>query len=312
MLKHLPSNMTLAKEKPLATSAGEASTNDTSVYTVLYYKRKNKVHKSKGVSKMDGLLTIAPGSMVSLSTPCGIPVVAPRREPEIAKQKLEEDSVVNLGSHEIEIVSLRSGDDITSSQGSKTFPSKSLPATFRRPLSSNTAVASLPGNKYASKTKIHGSKCALPPLGVTQINAQNTRLVSRAGSKRSLSTEPPQPQPRGKPRLAPLHHRPWHKPQPTGAAFGPIQPVGAVSLFPGAVGTIDLPHSISSALKPHQRTGLVFLWNCLTGNGEVSPHAYNRNDESNDDDENQQKYYKGGCVLGKVYVENRHFMIHHF
>ncbi len=29
-------------------------------YEVLYYKRTNKVHKSKGVSRMDGILTVHP------------------------------------------------------------------------------------------------------------------------------------------------------------------------------------------------------------------------------------------------------------
>ena len=36
-------------------------------------------------------------------------------------------------------------------------------------------------------------------------------------------------------------------------------------VFPEAVGTIQLPNSIKSILRPHQRDGVTFLWNCLTG-----------------------------------------------
>ncbi len=35
--------------------------------------------------------------------------------------------------------------------------------------------------------------------------------------------------------------------------------------FSGAIGEIHAPTSIKSVLKPHQQTGVVFLWNCLTG-----------------------------------------------
>jgi hypothetical protein len=46
--------------------------------------------------------------------------------------------------------------------------------------------------------------------------------------------------------------------------------------FPGAVGNLNVPHSIRSVLKPHQIHGITFLWNCLTGNSRVatkSPHC---------------------------------------
>lgn len=42
--------------------------------------------------------------------------------------------------------------------------------------------------------------------------------------------------------------------------------------FPGALGDIiNVPASISTVLRPHQREGIAFLWNCVTGvNGELN------------------------------------------
>mmetsp|Transcript_3669 Transcript_3669/g.6945 ORF Transcript_3669/g.6945 Transcript_3669/m.6945 type:complete len:478 (-) Transcript_3669:2449-3882(-) len=37
------------------------------------------------------------------------------------------------------------------------------------------------------------------------------------------------------------------------------------SCFVGAIGAISAPSSIKSILRPHQQSGIVFLWNCLTG-----------------------------------------------
>ena len=39
----------------------------------------------------------------------------------------------------------------------------------------------------------------------------------------------------------------------------------AADSFPGAIGTITAPASIRGILRPHQREGVTFLWNCLTG-----------------------------------------------
>eukprot|EP00536_Pseudo-nitzschia_multiseries_P011611 jgi/Psemu1/289799/fgenesh1_pg.405_\ len=42
------------------------NSNAKACYTVLYYKRKNKVHKSKGVSKLDGVLTVTMAAEMGL------------------------------------------------------------------------------------------------------------------------------------------------------------------------------------------------------------------------------------------------------
>ena len=42
-------------------------------------------------------------------------------------------------------------------------------------------------------------------------------------------------------------------------------PVQNDECFQGAIGRIHAPSSIKSIQRPHQQTGVVFLWNCLTG-----------------------------------------------
>ena len=41
--------------------------------------------------------------------------------------------------------------------------------------------------------------------------------------------------------------------------------ISTADSFPGAIGTIIAPASIRDILRPHQREGVTFLWNCLTG-----------------------------------------------
>ena len=51
----------------------------------------------------------------------------------------------------------------------------------------------------------------------------------------------------------------------TNSAASSSGAAATVDSFPGAIGTITAPASIRSILRPHQREGVTFLWNCLTG-----------------------------------------------
>ena len=62
------------------------------------------------------------------------------------------------------------------------------------------------------------------------------------------------------------------------AATAAAAAAGTKHYFPGAIGKLDVPHSILSVLRPHQVEGVTFLWNTLTGNGmaaRASPHVDN-------------------------------------
>jgi hypothetical protein len=57
--------------------------------------------------------------------------------------------------------------------------------------------------------------------------------------------------------------------------------------FPGAIGTIPVPMSIKQILKPHQITGVAFLWNALTGAcPKLQRELTHANDNTTNDDNN--------------------------
>jgi hypothetical protein len=82
----------------------------------------------------------------------------------------------------------------------------------------------------------------------------------------------------------------------------------AVCFFPGAIGNPIVPHSIRKVLRPHQIEGVVFLWNCLTGQGnvsKVSPHVSYTAETTDEDTSNK------GCILcdGTFYTPGVFFCI---
>ena len=80
-------------------------------FTVLYYKSKKKKHKSKGESKFDGRLTICPDRSVVCLLDEKEQVVFKSIQTDLAKcsHDLQEDEIIQLGGHEIEILSIDGG-----------------------------------------------------------------------------------------------------------------------------------------------------------------------------------------------------------
>ena len=240
-------------------------------YTVLYYKRKNKVHKSKGVSKMDGILNVIwtnGTNLVGLTTPTGDPIVAPRRD-TYDSMAWEENTVITVGGYEVEIVA-----QLAASPSSSTKPCKE--AAKRSHLGSNTS------SFLAQKNAREPGKNPLLPR--QPLLPRKVSPVPAARTSRSVLSTPAPAAPKGRllpaKRERPLPAQPLVPSGPRGVAKRPIvsslhrtstTTVTDVS-FPGAVGTIDVPHSIRSALKPHQRTGLVFLWNSLHRHPKDQPY----------------------------------------
>ena len=60
--------------------------------------------------------------------------------------------------------------------------------------------------------------------------------------------------------------------------------------FPGAIGTIHVPAQILKVLRPHQRDGIAFLWNCVTGAQEGIKRVYHNVNSGDDSDD-----VIGGC-----------------
>jgi hypothetical protein len=310
-------------------------------YTVLYYKRKNKVHKSKGVSKMDGFLTIEapPKSVVTLSEGPNQKVVFRGVQRELASGKLHVDDTIQIGSFEAEILSIE--HDTTSTKMSATATTTTGPARLAaRPPSKFRApnrdlfrpvVANKPSTMVPKRI---GYKPAQPKKKKPPPKQEETHALSdnHSSSDEEDGNGIVAPQPllarKTNPRTSMLRKRPFAPPKPssllvaskqprtasasasaftrcgasgkqplryTSATAGGAtdrtigrylqsskkQPASSTSaspsstFFPGAVGNVDVPHSVRKVLKPHQIEGIAFLWNCLTGNtqaAQVSPH----------------------------------------
>ena len=70
--------------------------------------------------------------------------------------------------------------------------------------------------------------------------------------------------------------------------------------FPGAKGQpINVPASIRNVLRPHQREGISFIWNCVTGVNEGLKNAYMKSNSSCSDsldDESDEEEDDLGCA----------------
>jgi len=67
--------------------------------------------------------------------------------------------------------------------------------------------------------------------------------------------------------------------------------------FPGAIGQITVPTSIQNVLRPHQREGIAFLWNCLTG---VSPHLKRLAEEISEGDDKERVNFNGAILADEM------------
>jgi hypothetical protein len=229
-------------------------------------------------------------------------VLAPRWEPELAKQDWQENDLVNLGTYEVEIVSSSQAKGpltvTTATSGShiskrpvfkplhplKTRVAGSLPTQSRSTIIGSSKTG--PKQQVSEEEEKHRKRplAQLPPsptesTASNEMNAVNMEPCVATNhtfkKKRLLQTT----------RI--LHpKRTVNKQQIVKSSQNGISAAESLH-FPDAIGTIDLPHSIATALKPHQRTGVTFIWNCVTGNAPVSSHAQRPLDPS----------YKGGCIL---------------
>lgn len=92
------------------TGGNDQPTKKEQTYTVLFYKRKNKVHKAKGASKMDGILTIQPPpkSMAILKADGNSVIFQGPVSSELIRRGAQRESVdetITLGSYQVELLS---------------------------------------------------------------------------------------------------------------------------------------------------------------------------------------------------------------
>ena len=242
-------------------------------YQVLFYKRTNKVHKSKGVVKFDGSLRVAPppSCVVQLMEDDGAknPVFSGIQR-DIAKRAfginelpmLQPDNMVVLGQYECQIVNILSSathdtTDIANSSGSK-------PIQIRRPMmplqsKKRPLVAQNRSTMTTSKTCVN-TVASKPDWQKTRIPpAQPKRSSDDFSSDEDNDPVPTRPVMPKNPLLTKRCKTTTVAPSTASSN------TTTSSQFPGAIGNVIVPPSICRILRPHQIEGVAFLWNCLTG-----------------------------------------------
>ena len=263
-----------ANAAPDATTTSSTTSSSRS-YQVLYYKRKNKVHKSKGVSKCDGHLTVAPAPsfLVTLVEDEGKSKVYSGIQRDVAKQafgelSLQEDDIVVLGQYEVQIVSLLSSssqehdaENVVNSSSKATTVHQRRPA---KPLQSKNKP--LPFAKRPFATAVTQS---LKPMSSSQSWLANRRPPaqpkrnaddSEKGSDEDETTLKQKSMPT---KTNSLYKK--RKITTLARVAAPTDTKVPSNNFPGAIGSIVVPPSILKVLRPHQTEGVAFFWNCLTG-----------------------------------------------
>ncbi len=322
-------------------------------YSVLYYKRSNRVHKGKkGVKKYDGVLQVIgpPAAKVILRGEDGT-ILSSSIHWEVAKriendEALSEDEVIELSQWEVCILSqLKSSHEsrqrltqekpLGSSQTKEKQSNCVSGDVVTKPSLQSNRIATTGRNFKVVKKKVGN---LLKPvqmmtskkrtLTTTKIKKQNVEDDSSFGDdcnsvnasscrrlhqrnsflkKKTKYLNPPlrDLQTGGQPTQKSISAGIKSK---TKAKYGPSLSQNAIAkgsksqiLFPGVDENLLIPSSITSILKPHQREGVGFLWNCLTGAVKTRALDYSfGSGEFYDDDTNE--YRCTGAILadGKV------------
>jgi hypothetical protein len=179
-------------------SSKTASRQDEQSYSVLYYKRKNKTHKAKGVVKIDGFLTVeTQKSVVTLRNEADNEVIFQGIQSEISKKGiLEVDETVRTGAYEVEIVGIVSHNASPSRSSLTMKPAAAaMVATTMKTNRTNMAVVArstgpaLRGPGSESKNSFHPTR-RLPSTS-TSSSTPNASLGSAPFGKRCLTRKPP-------------------------------------------------------------------------------------------------------------------------
>ena len=278
-------------------------------YTVLFYKTKNKVHKARGASKYDGTLFIGPPpqARATLKDEGGSIIFQTSNCSDLAKKGAAEllDETISMGGYQVEILSLE-GKSVASTPMSApksniTKPTRNIIAS--RPLMGNSVR--VPLGLQSKKRSFLDRKIPQPQSKLKTLNPQpfkkqkqnqdsSSMVSSNAVILTSDGSAPPRkplptfqrPRKLGQIKLQrPIQGAKRGSATPASAAIGPQ----SENLFPNAVGNLIVPVSIKRELRPHQITGISFLWNAINGHSKVeqaSPHLHDAAPKG-----------VGGCIL---------------
>ncbi|GKY98552.1 hypothetical protein MPSEU_000812000 [Mayamaea pseudoterrestris] len=247
------------------------SSSEAIQYEVLYYKRTNKVHKSKGVSKSDGILIIDSAlQKVTLlqetdgsSNASGTMNIASSSNKDIVKRDLQEDDTIVLGAYEVQIVGRRNG----ASKSTMTHTSSHvLQTTMKR-----TAVPLQKKPSLLQSRPLAPRVAPRQPMPIQRAVLAPKQPQQPPFSKQSNADSPPAKEPRlsqSRPTSSVFTTRKFH---PVASSVSRKRPISTVSTQQSTtlqqqsaiLPHIPLPATLARTLRPHQVTGVDFLWTAL-------------------------------------------------
>jgi hypothetical protein len=223
---------------PTPTDRNNASAMKEQTYTVLYYKRKNKVHKSKNVSKMDGTLTFLPPpkSMAVMKEADGNNVVF--QGPVTAELATKGcfidiiDETISLGAYEVEILAK------TGNSAAAVHVAMAPKPNFHNPVSSQPSGGPL---RNASGAGLHRG------LNHVSTNIHHSRSTNSVAKKRSFLDRKPPPQPK-KVKMTPDNE------EGEDEHAAPTNPHNNTQTTTSAVSSVPLTKSLPSFRRPLKTT----------------------------------------------------------
>jgi DNA repair and recombination protein RAD54 and RAD54-like protein len=249
-------------------------------------QQKKKMSKSRGEGTASG---------------CG-GIIFSGKNMDVAKKSLHEEDVIVLGGYDVQIVSShsttasstnlaaappsaattqpkqppRDGTKIGLQSKKPMLPLKRKAAPLlskRLPMTGTSQAANLAGSNVstaASKTVGGAAAAGVPLASAVYNNKPIIKQAALSGAKAVLTSKTLNKNPIGQPATSSLKRRAVPSSSrsismsknhhgPIQAAAAPAAPLASV------LPHIPLPASIRSTLRPHQVTGVDFIWRCLTG-----------------------------------------------
>jgi hypothetical protein len=234
--------------------------------TVLYYKRSSKIHKT---GKADGRLVLSSNGSISLyddDDDKNSKAIYTGIHKDIVKRQLVDDDVLLLGPWECQILSTAAA------------------TTANAVKPKRTPLLPLRSGKAMKRTMAHQrplvSKLVKTSLATSNGGVKSSRSEVDESSEDESDNEPPVATAAAIPKSL-IRKGPFQTGIRSSKPLVNTHSIASTSNgeFPGAVGQLQIPSQILKVLRPHQRSGIAFLWNCVTGNQAGIREIYSKEEE---------------------------------
>jgi hypothetical protein len=194
----------------LSTTSASSRRQDELSYNVLYYKRKNKTHKARGVTKIDGVLTMtipmstttqptrtaaAAAAVVTLRNEADMEIIFQGIQNEVSRRgALEVDETIQVGAYEVEIVST-----VDASHNDKSVLNSTTSTTRNETTSTEMTTMTMsmmkPKQTHPKTVQVARNLGHINRVSASSALSLSSSASNTAGGKRTLLIRKPPAQP---------------------------------------------------------------------------------------------------------------------